>query len=763
MLVLLPLTAFVLCWILLYQTANNCSLRASFLGASLLWGTLVTVNTEILSLFSLLHQPALTAAWLFEIVVLCILSYPRKRVSKWIPTFPGPSFRRSRTGVGMTTAEIALIACTTGIIIVVGITAFIAPPNNWDSMPYHMARVAHWIQNKTVQFFPTSIPRQLWASPWAEYAIAQFQILSQSDRFANMIQWWSMAGSVVGVSLIAKLLGATRRGQILSAVVCASLPVGILEGSSTQNDYVAAFWMVCCVYHGLKLLTETRYSTALWCGLSLGLAVLTKATAMTFVAPFIIWTIGTSLRKHGKAFLPIVAILVVIPLALNLPQFTRNHQLSGNIFSLHSETKGVKNETYTIQGAVSTAIRYAGLNLAINNDPFNKTIETAVVWVHRQLNWNILDPRYTAADEYRVVYSRHEDSSGNTAATLTFFITTILFLLYYRRTCSADVLPYLLSWTGAFFLFCLMLKWQPWGNRLLLPLAVLSAPFIGTVLNKTNPRINTAIAIALIIFCLPWVLNNKSRPIISKDNSIFIKDRNEQYFTNVPGMYFSYQRAAEEVQKSGCKDIGLMIGINSWEYPLWALWDAPRNKNMRIEHINVHNPSKKFDYPLGAFDPCAVINDGAKETAKLTVNDQTYVKTNQWAFLNIFLKDPNGTIEKMVRNSYFSQMIQSSMQSDQILMHAQTSSSLNQETMMQAYQLRRMAIEEAKLLDIQGLNGLYQGLGSAVKNLFIKGNELFLEGLTGQDSAKINQGQSLLDQWNVWLQGNMKNLQKILQ
>ena len=104
-----------------------------------------------------------------------------------------------------------------------------------------MAQVRHWIQQQSVAHYPTHITRQLFSNPWAEFTIAHLFLLTGTDRLANSVQWFSMVGSLIAVSLIAARLGADKRGEVLAAVVAATIPMGILQASSTQNDYVTAF------------------------------------------------------------------------------------------------------------------------------------------------------------------------------------------------------------------------------------------------------------------------------------------------------------------------------------------------------------------------------------------------------------------------------------------------------------------------------------------------------------------------------------------
>src|SRR5262249_45093835 len=148
---------------------------------------------------------------------------------------------------------------------------------------------------------------QLYHPPWAEFAITHLQILSDSDRFANGIQWLSMVGSVVGVSLIAKLLGGDRKAQVFASVFAATIPMGILQASSTQNDFVVAFWLVCFVAYTLRIVTNrsdqesqtvVAWEPVLGAGASLGLALMTKGTAYIYSAPFVVW-LTVIMAKRG--------------------------------------------------------------------------------------------------------------------------------------------------------------------------------------------------------------------------------------------------------------------------------------------------------------------------------------------------------------------------------------------------------------------------------------------------------------------------------
>jgi hypothetical protein len=132
----------------------------------------------------------------------------------------------------------------TGALVPLGLLAALSAveylPNNFDSMTYHLARVAYWLQNHSVDPYPTNIARQVAHPPGAEYLLLALQVISRSDRLANLLQLGAWVAMVLAAGPLARSFGAPRRVAAWASVLVGTLPVGLLEASSTQNDLVAA-------------------------------------------------------------------------------------------------------------------------------------------------------------------------------------------------------------------------------------------------------------------------------------------------------------------------------------------------------------------------------------------------------------------------------------------------------------------------------------------------------------------------------------------
>lgn len=589
MFVMLPLISFAV--IVLCLAARGSGYRQAILGAAVCFGLLLTAATELLSLFSALTFLTLALFWgaVTFFALLCLL--PERNCLN----IPKPRLETPETIAGS-----AAVLATTLLI------ALAAPPNNWDSMTYHLARVVHWIQNSSVAHYPTHITRQLYSAPWAEYAIMHLQVLSGGDRFANLVQWSAMCGSITGTSLIAREFGASNRLQGLAAVLTATIPMGILQASSTQNDYVVAFWLVCFVYFGMLLIRTPALFTALACGGSLGLAMLTKGSAYIFAFPFLLWLLGAGLKTDRHRFVKSVIAAGVIAISLNAGHCWRNYALWGN--PLATDGAGLTNDQVTFNATLSNLTRNMATNSWSPSASFNGLLFRGVKLVHELLDIDINDPGTSLNDEIFTPgsMSRDEDYAGNGLHLLLVLVSAGVLVLR-RQSLPRSLPPYALSLAAGFLLYCMLLKWQPWGTRLQLPLFVLASPLTALALPLGDRRWVVAAFAAIMLLCSsPWLFGNQTRPLWG-DGSILRADRESLYFVKRPHLLPYYTQAAEYFSRPGsCDAIALVSASgNTYEYPLWAFLDRRRDEMPRIEHINVTNVSGSI--PLNGFNPCAVL------------------------------------------------------------------------------------------------------------------------------------------------------------
>ncbi len=648
MLALIPFILFILL-ILIFHKWDNCW-RSSALSAAIAWGTLLIIITEILSLFKSLTFNWVLGIWGLVGSGLCCV-YLFSSIKK------PESIARDRI-TRPSIISLALLLSIGLIFVLTGLIAIVSPANTWDSMTYHMSRVVHWIQNQGLAHYPTSILRQLHQNPWAEIAILHFQILSNGDRFANLIQWLSMIGASMGVSLIARQLGANLRGQIFSTVVSATIPMGILQASSTQNDYVVSFWLICFVYFASLMLNDRiKWTHLVRVGASLGLAILTKATAYIYAFPFLLWFILTRIKHLSwKSWKPIV-IIAIVAVTINLGHYMRNFDLYGSPFGPGKEAAGFEyvNELFSIPALASNIIRNFALHIGTPIGLVNTIMERGIYLLHTLLSIDTNDLRTTwkEVDFHVGLLSNHEDFAGNPFHFLLIILTVVLCLASKRLRKQRNITIYLAANTAAFLLFSLIFKWQPWHSRLHLPLFILWSPFVAVVLsNIWNQKIINSTAIILILSALPWTIFNFSRPlffsineeklksgiIVFSSQNIWNTERIDQYFNNRPKLKNHYVEAAKFIKKAGCSDIGLYLGIDEWEYPLLVLLKKYCGKRARIEHVTVNNVSaaKSGKESFESFSPCVIISLQPKQSDKIIVGKEVFIQKWSSGPVNLF-------------------------------------------------------------------------------------------------------------------------------
>ena len=276
-----------------------------------------------------------------------------------------------------------------------------------------MSRVMHWIQNNNIEYYSTAIPRQLFVSPFSEYVILHLQLLINGDYLANLVQWFSMVGCVIGVSSIAQEFGGNKKSQLFSALFCATIPMGILQSSSTQTDYVVSLWIVIFVYFVFRYRTTKSIKYIFGCSVALGLAILTKQTAYIFAFPFCIWLLFIALKKPNHFLVLFIVPLII--LLINFGPYKRNFELYGNPVGIHDfQKEGYINENFDSKVLSSNIVRNISFNLMVPNSIINNITRDFIYKIHNYLEISVTDPNTTFGGEYWTFFSLYESYASNT-------------------------------------------------------------------------------------------------------------------------------------------------------------------------------------------------------------------------------------------------------------------------------------------------------------------------------------------------------------
>ena len=634
-LVLLAACYLLLSIAFIFHSVSKSDRRLAVLQAFMVIGALGWFFTELLGVFGAITFPGLAGMWGLAClaVTLSAVRAARGNFRKALLT----KIREARRDLtSLPAGLLATLICVSFLMLVLGVVAFASPPNTWDSMTYHLSRVMHWEQNQSLAFYPTSIARQLHLGPLAEIFILNFQVLAGSDYLANFVQYFAMAGCLAAASLIAKLLGGDVLAQVVAMIFAATLPMAILQTVSTQTDLVVALWLSCFVALLLKQIKDGKpsRSRSLFMGMSLGLAVLTKATALLFGVSIGIWFAYWLVMRLGIKAWRELTILLGAALLINTPHFLRNYNLYENPLGPMSEAENgeykYSNDVYNLPVLASNISRNTAIHMALPFDDFNDRIQKTIVRLHTALGIDVNDPRTTWTDaEFSVGYSTSENFAGN---PLHFFLVVASFcLLAWQRDNRLRILALCLV-MGA-LLFSFLLKWQPWHGRLHLPLFILAAPLVGVVLSGAlNRRMSLAVIALLVVFALPYVFFNPAHPLAGPDNVLSI-NRQYQYFYSLSSNLDPYFQQAHAINELQCDEIGLMSQRNDWEYPLWVLTNA-HGRDIRFEHVFVENPSGKLDT---GFKPCAIVATHPVPERTLVFKNVVFVKANETGVLSLFV------------------------------------------------------------------------------------------------------------------------------
>lgn len=571
----------------------------------LLLSAAIVLITEGLSLLHQLDFGGILISWvLISLFNLGCLYQKRFNLAMFYQ-----SLKKSIIGAlsGLQLYEKLILSATLIMLVMVFVQGIIYPPNNWDSMTYHLARIPNWISHQSVEHYATGSIRQIYQPPFAEYVIMHFNILNRADYFSASVQFLFLLFTVVAILCIVDELGLGRKYQVIAIGLTFSIPEVLLQASSTQNDIVVSFFIISACIFAFKAVKQPVFKNYFLLGLAIGIGILTKGTAYIYLAPVILVFAAAVLIRLYKTknlrYLIYSLAVVVLIVGINSGFYARNYKLYHNILGVDkTESQMYANQKMSPLLLLSSMVKNAGLHFGIIFDRhIQPSAEKVIYKLHRWAGVDINDPAVNYLDMKFTTATpvTHEDASPNLLHFLLISISAVLLTMYIVKRKGNSIAKLLFIVTLLqMLLFCYYLKWQPWHTRLHTPLFLLFIPlvvYVSAVSNWFGNVVYATIVMALV-FSYFTVLHNMTRPLGKE----VLRSRYQNFFFAKPGpAYTEYSGIMKVVKDLHYKNIGLLLGGDDWEYPLFT---GCYSRELNPIHINVDNATANSKVKLNEVD-----------------------------------------------------------------------------------------------------------------------------------------------------------------
>ena len=569
------------------------------------WGIAIWLLTEGLSFTRSLTAEAISIFWLTTASALLILALRFQGFHCLV--------REISTGRRAFQSLALFYRLLSYVIIAIWFTtlilAIVSPPNNWDSMTYHLPRVMNWIQNDSVEYYATGNSRQVVQPPLSSYATLQSIITTRQDYLVNLVQWVAGVWCLVVIAAIAKKLKASNRVAMLAVFFSATIPIGIAESTTTQNEWLMSLWVLLMAYLWLSYSSGriTLRFVAVASGGLLFCAASTKQQSLVFSFIFFVILLFTVFVRVRFWRATVVATAGAIGAFLALaPQLVRNYSSFGSVLGdPFLQNLITENRVGTARSLPSELVLHSLFNIPVPGFLPVEQIGEFLGDPFGQSNQSIFS--LWGLDNYLPYpgLQLHEDSA---ASPVTFFLGLLalvwLFWKHPKTVPRAYALATLSLYVGVF----ITVSAQIGSNRYLLPGMLLASVPIAMWLNALGPKILVSVTVLTASYACFFVLFLEYRPILP-NFEVFTTAREDLYFKARPELLAGYQDFAEsvDVKPDGMpQTIGLIQGYDDWEYPLWVLSKAPWSA--KIVHLGVLTSGIRFSLD-GQLDKVDVLFD----------------------------------------------------------------------------------------------------------------------------------------------------------
>ncbi len=620
----------------------------------LLFNAIVVLSVNVLSIGSHISRRTVFAVWFLVFLTFALLGLKKY----------GKAYFRVQKKLFFDTdklsqTERALLALCMILVLSLLVGAIFTVPYNYDSMTYHLARIGRWIDHGNVNYYLTNIDRQLYSPVLSEYNMLHIFLLSGGDMWLNFYQYTNMLITAYFFYKVARMLGTDRKFSIFGMFVFLTMPLTISQSITTQNDLSAAMFYVLYLYYLLWFVQAEKLSFAkesrskllekLICiGATVGFAFLMKVSVCASMIFFVPWLVVICFKRKDKIKdLLLCAVTAGSALAVTISEtLIRTYMACGSFIA--DTTSGdimvaTKNVSYIIVNILKNYSLLITQHLWtwINGFVYRIAISVGAL-LHVEVNnvaiafhgFDFITYLNTGDD----MYSHDRTSSAFAAyfallAGVLLVIALVTLLVKTVRKKKSDWnISYgfvISAWLGFGFIMAL-LRWQPWGSRLMYPalaVTVLAGTHIlGAFCSRMKRKHLVIIPLALLSFILCLAPLEYNMTQAKKYLAGGCENRTKFYFENNK-RHGTYKKLLKQAKKMKAKDIAVVISGDGYDYPLWKMfYDSYPKATLR--HILVDDTAMVLTETDSEKEPDCIlwIERGRLEVGQtLDYNGTTYV------------------------------------------------------------------------------------------------------------------------------------------
>jgi len=610
---------------------------ATLCKGAVLWTGYLLLMTELLSLFSQLTRRNVFGAWcLFAAAALAGGVYLRTGTRK----AKRPEKEKRRT---ILTQQERFLVLFMAVYLLAGLVLCLKiAPYNWDSMTYHLSRIMFWIEHRSVRYYDTWIDRQLFSPVLAEYVNLHGMLLTDSDLFANLVQFFSFAGCGILLYGTLRRMNCGRTASLLTMFLMMTANLAANESISTQVDMFGSFWLMTFAYLLLKTLQERAYADKaayIYLGAALGFIYIAKTNIMISAAVLLAFAVLHMLRLKlpasdwrfffGGAVLSAAAAMLTV-----LPTWIRNLRYTGDIFASEYVSE-IAVGTYAPKYLLVNGLKNVMMLTADRFSPRNEFAMRILDALCSRLQVDINDPLITYAGSFGVTYSLDMDTSGVPVLLPLIVLVILAGIFTLIRGKKATSGGWLIMAAHVQLAAALAVtRGQPWGGILLLPSFVLYCAAVGaaleTVFSMCGERTKRLFGAALVIpVLLLYTQVYPSNYLMLAQQRHEPADRFRDYFRSREDQYGYYEQLCRALEKAtedpAVEKVGLFTGGDDYHYPVMV---KAKDLQLQAECVELTDDpeSSRHSEMNEDYDPDVIlaIHQGTPSDTEMFCNGRIY-------------------------------------------------------------------------------------------------------------------------------------------